>query len=169
MTLRNPGIALRALVLAAQGVFYNIFCTFSPLLLYKFECSRSSSNQVLSYIISPRTCHRFVGYLEEEAVVTYTHAIEELERGHLPIWYAHLGHALCRTRCTVIYLEQTGKRWQRPPSPRTTGVFLKTRRSRTSSTPCARMKAHTASSTTVSATSNLMTLTHSRCASLTCM
>jgi hypothetical protein len=28
MTLRNPGIALRALVLAAQGVFYNIFCTF---------------------------------------------------------------------------------------------------------------------------------------------
>jgi len=66
MTLRNPGIALRALVLAAQGVFYNIF--------------------FLSYIISPRTCHRFVGYLEEEAVVTYTHAIQELERGHLPLW-----------------------------------------------------------------------------------
>jgi hypothetical protein len=49
---------------------------------------------VLSYLISPRTCHRFVGYLEEEAVVTYTHAIEELERGHLPKWYAHFGHAL---------------------------------------------------------------------------
>lgn len=32
MTLRNPGIALRALVLAAQGVFYNIFCAFLPLL-----------------------------------------------------------------------------------------------------------------------------------------
>ena len=32
MTLRNPGIAFRALVLAAQGVFYNIFCTFAPLL-----------------------------------------------------------------------------------------------------------------------------------------
>jgi hypothetical protein len=45
MTLRNPGIALRALVLAAQGVFYNIFCTFSPLLLYKFKGSRSNSNQ----------------------------------------------------------------------------------------------------------------------------
>ncbi|KAI0297637.1 AOX, alternative oxidase mitochondrial precursor [Russula brevipes] len=66
MTLREPGIALRALVLAAQGVFYNIF--------------------FLSYIVSPRTCHRFVGYLEEEAVRTYTHAIEELERGHLPKW-----------------------------------------------------------------------------------
>ena len=90
MTLRNPGIALRALVLAAQGVFYNIFCTFSPLLLYIFKCSHLSSHQVLSYIISPRTCHRFVGYLEEEAVVTYTHAIEELDRGHLPKWYAQL-------------------------------------------------------------------------------
>jgi hypothetical protein len=65
-TLRDPGIALRALVLAAQGVFYNIF--------------------FFSYIVSPKTCHRFVGYLEEEAVRTYTHAIEELERGHLPEW-----------------------------------------------------------------------------------
>jgi hypothetical protein len=46
--------------------------------------------QVLSYIISPRTCHRFVGYLEEEAVVTYTHAIAELEHGRLPKWYASL-------------------------------------------------------------------------------
>ena len=43
---------------------------------------------VLSYLISPRTCHRFVGHLEEEAVRTYTHAIEELEKGHLPEWYA---------------------------------------------------------------------------------
>ncbi|KAH9065326.1 AOX, alternative oxidase mitochondrial precursor [Lactarius vividus] len=64
--LRDPGIALRALVLAAQGVFYNIF--------------------FLSYIVSPKTCHRFVGHLEEEAVRTYTHAIEELEKGHLPEW-----------------------------------------------------------------------------------
>ncbi|KAH9980188.1 alternative oxidase [Lactifluus volemus] len=68
MTLRNPGVPLRALILAAQGVFYNIF--------------------FLSYVISPRTCHRFVGHLEEEAVVTYTRAIEELEKGHLPKWYA---------------------------------------------------------------------------------
>ena len=33
MTLRNPGIALRTLVLGAQGIFYNIFCTFLLLLL----------------------------------------------------------------------------------------------------------------------------------------
>jgi len=50
MTLRQPSILLRAFVLGAQGVFYNLF--------------------FLSYMISPRTCHRFVGYLEEEAVIT---------------------------------------------------------------------------------------------------
>jgi len=66
LTLRNPGISLRALVLATQGVFYNVF--------------------FLSYVLSPRTCHRFVGYLEEEAVLTYTRAIEELEQGRLPKW-----------------------------------------------------------------------------------
>ena len=41
----------------------------------------------MSYIVSPKTCHRFVGYLEEEAVITYTRAIEELEKGRLPKWY----------------------------------------------------------------------------------
>ena len=30
----------------------------------------------IAYLISPRFCHRFVGYLEEEAVRTYTHCIE---------------------------------------------------------------------------------------------
>ena len=30
----------------------------------------------ITYILSPRFCHRFVGYLEEEAVKTYTHCIE---------------------------------------------------------------------------------------------
>jgi hypothetical protein len=28
------------------------------------------------YAISPKFCHRFVGYLEEEAVYTYTKIIE---------------------------------------------------------------------------------------------
>jgi hypothetical protein len=86
MTLRNPGVPLRALVLAAQGVFYNIFCTSLPTPLMKLSAYAHSLPQVFSYIISPRTCHRFVGYLEEEAVVTYTHAIQELERGRLPKW-----------------------------------------------------------------------------------
>ena len=32
-----------------------------------------------AYLISPRTCHRFVGYLEEEAVITYTREIADLD------------------------------------------------------------------------------------------
>ena len=38
------------------------------------------------YLLSPRTCHRFVGYLEEEAVLTYTRTIADLEAGLLPKW-----------------------------------------------------------------------------------
>jgi hypothetical protein len=57
---------MRAVVLLAQGVFWNAY----------FLC----------YIVSPKTCHSFVGYLEEEAVRTYTHAIRDLRAGHLPQW-----------------------------------------------------------------------------------
>lgn len=37
-------------------------------------------------MISPKICHRFVGYLEEEAVHTYTRAIHELDQGYLKNW-----------------------------------------------------------------------------------
>ncbi|KAF7318630.1 Alternative oxidase [Mycena chlorophos] len=66
MTLRDSPLWFRALILGAQGVFFNMF--------------------FFTYLISPRTCHRFVGYLEEEAVLTYTRCIEELERGWIPEW-----------------------------------------------------------------------------------
>ncbi|KAJ3484248.1 hypothetical protein NLI96_g5778 [Meripilus lineatus] len=66
MTLRKPSIFFRGMVLGAQGIFYNLF--------------------FISYILSPRTCHRFVGHLEEEAVLTYTRCIEEYEKGRLPAW-----------------------------------------------------------------------------------
>ncbi|KAJ0388751.1 hypothetical protein P43SY_010877 [Pythium insidiosum] len=52
MNMKQPGPLFRLLVLGAQGVFFNMF--------------------FLSYLVAPRTCHRFVGYLEEEAVKTYT-------------------------------------------------------------------------------------------------
>lgn len=42
----------RLLILVAQGIFYNLF--------------------FLLYLVSARTAHRFVGYLEEEAVYSYT-------------------------------------------------------------------------------------------------
>ena len=57
---------MRLMVLGAQGVFFNAF--------------------FVSYLISPKTCHRFVGYLEEEACLTYTKQIEDLDAGKLPTW-----------------------------------------------------------------------------------
>ncbi|KAF5389237.1 hypothetical protein D9757_003483 [Collybiopsis confluens] len=66
MTLRNPSIFFRGLILGAQGVFYNLF--------------------FITYLFAPRACHRFVGYLEEEAVLTYTKCIKEIERGNVPEW-----------------------------------------------------------------------------------
>lgn len=62
--LTKPGFMMRLMVLGAQGVFFNGF--------------------MLSYLLFPRLCHRFVGYLEEEAIITYTRCINDLERGQLP-------------------------------------------------------------------------------------
>ena len=38
------------------------------------------------YILAPRIAHRWVGYLEEEAVHTYSKIIEALDAGKLPLW-----------------------------------------------------------------------------------
>jgi len=35
------------------------------------------------YVCSSKTAHRFVGYLEEEAVVSYTHYLQELDEGRI--------------------------------------------------------------------------------------
>ncbi len=40
----------------------------------------------MTYIISPKICHRFVGFLEEEAVITYTRCLQDLDAGFLPEW-----------------------------------------------------------------------------------
>ncbi|KAL9622882.1 MAG: hypothetical protein Q9160_002808 [Pyrenula sp. 1 TL-2023] len=66
LKMAEPGWFMKVMVLGAQGVFFNGF--------------------FISYLVSPRTCHRFVGYLEEEAVMTYTHAIADIEEGRLPAW-----------------------------------------------------------------------------------
>jgi ubiquinol oxidase len=50
MTVSQPSLFTRALVLAAQGVFYNAF--------------------FVTYLFAPTVAHRFVGALEEEAVRT---------------------------------------------------------------------------------------------------
>jgi len=37
----------------------------------------------LFYVLSPRACHRFVGYLEEEATHSYTLFLGEIDAGHI--------------------------------------------------------------------------------------
>ncbi|KAF3919558.1 hypothetical protein ABW20_dc0102494 [Dactylellina cionopaga] len=64
LKMHQPGLFMRLMIIGAQGVFYNAF--------------------FFSYLLSPRTCHRFVGYLEEEAVITYTRAIADIDAGKLP-------------------------------------------------------------------------------------
>lgn len=59
----QPGIFMRACIYGAQGVFCNLF--------------------FLAYLLNPKYCHRFVGYLEEEAVSTYTHFLADLDTGRL--------------------------------------------------------------------------------------
>jgi len=66
MKMAQPGPFMRFMVLGAQGVFFNAF--------------------FIAYLLSPRICHRFVGYLEEEAVITYTRQIADLDAGRLPKW-----------------------------------------------------------------------------------
>lgn len=62
----KPGPFMKLMIMGAQGVFFNCF--------------------FLTYLVAPKMCHRFVGGLEEEAVVTYTRAINEIEHGFYPEW-----------------------------------------------------------------------------------
>ena len=64
--LSEIGWFMKTMILGAQGVFFNAM--------------------FLSYLISPKITHRFVGYLEEEAVHTYTRLLREIEQGDLPKW-----------------------------------------------------------------------------------
>lgn len=59
--IAKPTRLERALVLLAQGVFYNFF--------------------FLLYAISAKTAHRVVGYLEEEAVYSYTEYLAGVDDG----------------------------------------------------------------------------------------
>ena len=66
LKLRNPGLFYRLMIALSQGIFFNAY--------------------FLAYMITPSTCHRFVGYLEEEAVHTYTVLLEQIDKGNLPQW-----------------------------------------------------------------------------------
>eukprot|EP01103_Thecamoeba_quadrilineata_P017040 TRINITY_DN5893_c0_g1_i1.p1 TRINITY_DN5893_c0_g1~~TRINITY_DN5893_c0_g1_i1.p1 ORF type:complete len:292 (-),score=43.95 TRINITY_DN5893_c0_g1_i1:43-918(-) len=66
LEMKQPGKLFRLFVILAQGVYFNFF--------------------FVSYLFSPRFCHRMVGYLEEEAVKTYTQVIHKVEEGPIPEW-----------------------------------------------------------------------------------
>ncbi|KAI2473618.1 alternative oxidase [Annulohypoxylon bovei var. microspora] len=66
MKMCEPGWFMKILLIGAQGVYFN--------------------GLFLTYLISPKITHRFVGYLEEEAVHTYSLCIKQIEEGHLPKW-----------------------------------------------------------------------------------
>jgi ubiquinol oxidase len=57
----KPTAFERFVVVAAQWVFYLFFFGL--------------------YLISPKTAHRVVGYFEEEAVISYTHYLGEIDEG----------------------------------------------------------------------------------------
>lgn len=62
--IARPTRLERLLVLLAQGAFY--------------------IGYFLLYLVSRRTAHRMVGYFEEEAVVSYTQYLDEIESGRTP-------------------------------------------------------------------------------------
>lgn len=63
MKCLQPSVWNRWLTLAAQGIFFNAYFVL--------------------YITSPKTAHRVCGYLEEEAVVSYTHFLNDLDKGKI--------------------------------------------------------------------------------------
>ncbi len=61
--IAQPSRFERGLIMLAQAIFYNVF--------------------FFTYLFAPRTAHRIVGYLEEEAVVSYTQYLAEIDAGRI--------------------------------------------------------------------------------------
>ena len=62
--IAKPTFFERMVILFAQAIFFIVF--------------------FLLYLISPRTAHRLVGYFEEEAVISYTNYLQEIDEGRSP-------------------------------------------------------------------------------------
>lgn len=61
--IAQPSKFERILIMVGQMIFYNAF--------------------FFTYLLAPRTAHRIVGYLEEEAVVSYTQYLDEIDAGKI--------------------------------------------------------------------------------------
>jgi ubiquinol oxidase len=59
--IAQPTAVERGLIMIGQGIFFNFY--------------------FFLYLFAPRTAHRVVGYLEEEAVVSYTQYLAQLDAG----------------------------------------------------------------------------------------
>lgn len=63
MEIARPSAFERLMVLVAQALFFTFY--------------------LVLYVVSSRTAHRLVGYFEEEAVVSYTRYLEEIDAGRI--------------------------------------------------------------------------------------
>lgn len=61
--IAQPNLFERLLIIVTQFFFFAYYLVF--------------------YVVSSRTAHRFVGYLEEEAVISYTAYLKEIENGQI--------------------------------------------------------------------------------------
>lgn len=127
MTIKQPSPFFRAMILGAQGVFFNLF--------------------FLAYLVSPKSAHRFVGYLEEEACLTYTLCLEEMDKGRLPEWKEMPAPAIAIVSRPGTEYGDARSQLIRSGPRRTIGGYPRNRRCRTSSSPSGRTRALTGSST----------------------
>jgi Alternative oxidase len=79
--MKDPGFLFRVAVIGGQVTFGTAF--------------------MLAYVISPKFCHTFVGYVEEEAVSTYTKIIDSIETAPkdsaLAPWKSQLAPGIARS------------------------------------------------------------------------
>ncbi|CAG8548394.1 7574_t:CDS:2 [Ambispora leptoticha] len=64
MRFSQPNLWERFLVAVVQGGWYNIY--------------------FLLYLLSPKIAHRVAGYLEEDAIISYTAFLNEIDNGNIP-------------------------------------------------------------------------------------
>ena len=97
--IAQPTRLERAVIMAGQMIFYNFY--------------------FFLYLFAPRAAHRVVGYLEEEAVVSYTQYLAEIDAGRvenvaapqlaLDYWHLAQGSTL-RDVVLVIRADEAGHR-----------------------------------------------------------
>jgi Alternative oxidase len=79
--MKDPSFLFRLAVIGGQVAFGSAF--------------------LVSYMISPKFCHRFVGYIEEEAVSTYSKIIQSIEEApkesSLAAWKSQIAPSIARS------------------------------------------------------------------------